>query len=65
MHVANCTVTEITSMLARDSESRHPFSAEPTREILPSPRESLLGHNFLLLPATAQLQPLPHQLSLH
>ena len=34
-HVANCTVTEITSMLARDSESQHPFSAKPTREILP------------------------------
>ena len=44
-HVANCTVTEITSMLARDSEIRHPFSAEPTREILPSLRESLLSHN--------------------
>ena len=32
-------------MLARDSETRHPFSAEPTREILSSLRESLVSHN--------------------
>ena len=32
-------------MLARDSESRHPFSPEPTREILSSLRESLVSHN--------------------
>ena len=32
-------------MLARDSEIRHPFSAELTREILPSLRESLVSHN--------------------
>ena len=41
-------------MLARDSVSRHPLGAEPTREILPSLRESLLSHNDML-PATAQL----------
>ena len=38
-------MTEITSMLARDSVSRHPLGAEPTRETLTSLRESLLSHN--------------------